>query len=135
MRTKGPGSIQQKSIYHMSMSATSLIYSSIMEKINPIITIESMPTMPPPGKTPPAAHDQVRIVGLHEYKEAALTLAHAFKNDDVAMYFIETGDVDHWTRDQKWDLHVCILEYLVYGHILKGLVTTIGPNYDSVALW
>lgn len=108
-----------------------------MEKINPAlspaIAIEILP--PTQAKVPPATHKQVRVVQRHEYKEVALTLAQAFKDDDVAMYFIETGDTSHWSQKEKWDLHVCILEYLVYGHILKGLVTTIGPNYDSVALW
>lgn len=115
----------------------SLISSTMMEKINPAlspaIAIEILP--PTQAKVPPATHKQVRIVQKHEYKEVALTLAQAFKDDDVAMYFIETGDTSHWSQKEKWDLHVCILEYLVYGHILKGLVTTIGPNYDSVALW
>lgn len=116
----------------------SLTSSAMMEKINtalsPAIAIEILP--PTQAKFPPsAAHNQVRMVQRHEYKEVALTLAQAFKDDDVAMYFIETGDTSHWSQKEKWDLHVCILEYLVYGHILKGLVTTIGPNYDSVALW
>ena len=114
------------------------ISSTMMEKINtalsPAIAIAILP--PTQAKLPPAAaHNQVRIVQKNEYKEAALTLAQAFKDDDVAMYFIETGDTSHWSQKEKWDLHVCIMEYLVYGHILKGLVTTIGPNYDSVALW
>lgn len=115
----------------------SLISSTMMEKINPTISpaisIEILP--PTQAKVPPTTHNQVRIVQRHEYKEVALTLAQAFKDDDVAMYFIETSDTSHWSKKEKWDLHVCILEYLVYGHILKGLVTTIGPNYDSVALW
>ncbi|MCJ1461452.1 hypothetical protein MMC07_000049 [Pseudocyphellaria aurata] len=75
---------------------------------------------------------KTRKCGKGEYKEAALCLAKS-SDDDVAMYFAETGDAAHWTREKKWDLHVSILEYLVYGHILKGLVTTIGPNYDCVA--
>lgn len=106
-----------------------------MEKINPAITIESMPIVSKPLAFLPVADNQVRIVGKNEYKEAALSLAHAFKDDDVAMYFIETGDVAHWTPKEKWGLHVSLMEYLVYGHILKGLVTTIGANYDAVALW
>ena len=106
-----------------------------MEKINPAITIESMQFSSSPPELPPLAGDQIHVVGKGEYKEAALCLAKAFKDDDVAMYFIETGDAAHWTREKKWDLHLSLFEYLVYGHILKGLVTTIGPNYDCVALW
>lgn len=104
-----------------------------MEKINPAITIESMITSSP--ERPPIADNQIRVVGKGEYKEAALCLAKAFKDDDVAMYYVETEDVANWTREKKWDLHVSVLECLVYGHILKGLVTTIGPNYDCIALW
>lgn len=106
-----------------------------MEKINPAITIKSMQLISSPPELPLIADDQVRVIGKGEYKEAALCLAKSFKDDDVAMYFVETGDAAHWTREKKWDLHVSILEYLVYGHILKGLVTTIGPNFDCVALW
>ena len=97
--------------------------------------IETMPITSPPAVLTAATGNQVRFVKKTEYKEAALCLAKAFKDDDVAMYFIETGDVSHWTYEKKWNLHVSILEYLVYGHILKGLVTTVGPNYDCVALW
>lgn len=106
-----------------------------MEKINPAILIKSVsaPTVPP--KLMMIPDDQVRVVGISEYKAAALSLAQAFKDDDVSMYFVETEEVKHWTQKEKWDLHVSIMEYLVYAHILKGLVTTVGPNYGSVALW
>jgi hypothetical protein len=106
-----------------------------MEKISSAIMIESMPVATPPPITMTIPNDLVRLVGISEYKAAALSLAHAFKDDDVAMYFVETGDVAHWTREEKWDLHLSIMEYLVHAHILKGLVTTVGPNYDGVALW
>ncbi len=79
--------------------------------------------------------EQVRVVPPEEYKQAALCLAEAFKEDEVARYFIDTPDRNHWTEDQKWDLHCDILEYITYAHCLKGLVTTVGPNYDAVALW
>lgn len=78
---------------------------------------------------------QVRTVDISEYKAAALSLAHAFKDDEVSMYFIETEEVKHCSGKEKWDLHVNVMECLVHAHILKGLVTTVGPNYDSVALW
>ena len=105
-----------------------------MEKLGSAITIETKNTMSqmrPPvvdgGKHP-------RILKLAEYKHAAQTLAEAFVEDDVAMYFIETGD-RVLTAEQKWKLHVSILEKLVYAHCLKGLVTAVGPNYECVALW
>lgn len=78
--------------------------------------------------------DDIRVVTAAEYKEAALCLAEAFAQDDVARYFIDVPDRAHWTEQEKWDLHVEILEYVTYAHILKGLVTTVG-NFDAVALW
>ncbi|KAI9667761.1 MAG: hypothetical protein M1821_000578 [Bathelium mastoideum] len=82
-----------------------------------------------------AADDGVRVLQIHEYKPAALALAEAFAEDDVAMYFINTPDRQHWTAAQKWELHLAILEYVVYAHILKGLALTVGEDYGCVALW
>ena len=79
--------------------------------------------------------DGLRLIPIADYKKAAQCLAEAFADDPVAMYFINTPDRAHWTAEQKWDLHVSILEYVTYAHCLKGLALTIGPNYDSVALW
>ncbi|THZ50315.1 hypothetical protein D6C88_09871 [Aureobasidium pullulans] len=82
-----------------------------------------------------AGGDGVRRVTLAEYKQAAQCLAEAFADDDVARYFIEVPDRAHWTEKQKWDLHVSILEYMTYAHILKGLVLAAGSDYGCVALW
>ena len=83
----------------------------------------------------PASADGVQILGLHEWKEAAASLAEAFREDEVSRYFVDTPDRAHWTEEQKWDLHVKIMEYITYAHLLKGLVVCAGPNYDCVALW
>jgi len=77
----------------------------------------------------------VRLVGMDEYKQAAQCLAEAFADDEVAQYFTHTPDRKHWDDARKWDLHVSILEYIVYAHVLKGLVLTSGPSYGCVALW
>lgn len=90
--------------------------------------------VPVPSTSPPSS-DKVRIVDVSEYKAAALALAEAFKDDDVSRYFLDTVDRADWTPEQKWDLHVSIFEYVVYAHILKGLVTTVGSDYGAVALW
>ncbi|KAI0165486.1 hypothetical protein GGR57DRAFT_121866 [Xylariaceae sp. FL1272] len=37
--------------------------------------------------------------------------------------------------ETKWRLHVDIFNYIVAAHCLKGAVTTIGPDYEGVALW
>jgi NADH:ubiquinone oxidoreductase subunit D len=82
----------------------------------------------------PSRTDGVRVVTAAEYKKAAECLAEAFGQDDVAMYFIDVPDRVHWTEAEKWALHVEILEYITYAHILKGLVTTVG-DFEAVALW
>lgn len=82
----------------------------------------------------PPLSDGIRVVQAFEYKEAAACLAEAFAEDDVARYFIDVPDRMHWTTEEKWKLHVEILEYVTYAHILKGLVTTVG-DFEAVALW
>jgi len=78
--------------------------------------------------------DGVRIVTAAEYKQAAACLAEAFSEDDVVRYFVDVPDRKHWNTEEKWALHLEILEYITYAHILKGLVTTIG-DFEAVALW
>lgn len=82
-----------------------------------------------------ASGDGVRILTLADYKEAALSLAEAFKDDHSSQYFTHTPDRAHWTEQQRWELHVKVMEYITYAHLLKGLVVCAGPNYDCVALW
>lgn len=82
----------------------------------------------------PPLSDGVRAVTAAEYKLAAACLAEAFSEDDVARYFVDVPDREHWTNEEKWALHVEILEYVTYAHILKGLVTTVG-DFEAVALW
>lgn len=77
----------------------------------------------------------VRIISISEYKEAAYSLAIAFADDDVSNYFLDTDERATWTEAQKWDLHLCIMKYMVVAHCLKGLVTTAGKDYSCIALW
>ncbi|KAM7189694.1 hypothetical protein V8F20_010034 [Naviculisporaceae sp. PSN 640] len=81
---------------------------------------------------PPKWKDSVRAIGLSEHREAALTLAHAFAADDYAQYLVDPGLS---AVEDKWKLHVDIMKHAVAAHCINGLVTTIGPDYDSVALW
>jgi ribosomal protein S18 acetylase RimI-like enzyme len=76
-----------------------------------------------------------RVCKLHEYKAIAHTLALSFADDPVALHFIDLPDTKHWSATRKWNLHVAIMEALVYAHLLCGLVTTAGPDYEAVALW
>ncbi len=103
--------------------------------------------------------ETVRVVGMAECKEAALTLAHAFAADDYARYLVVSaaddddgtdededklggvvggageGGRDLTVEEGKWRLHVDILTYTVASHCMDGLVTAVGPECDSVALW
>ena len=77
----------------------------------------------------------IRIVDPSEYKEAAASIAEAFREDLVVRYPIDTPDRAHWTEEERFNLHRQAFEYITYAHCLKGLVTTIGENYGCVALW
>ncbi|KAI9842514.1 MAG: hypothetical protein M1837_007108 [Sclerophora amabilis] len=83
---------------------------------------------------PRSTHPEVRVVARSEYREAAAALAEAFENDPTSRYPIYTKDMEKYSDEYKHKLHVRIMEYVVTAHILKGLVTTVGPNYSSVAL-
>lgn len=82
-----------------------------------------------------ATSEDVRVIGISEYKAAAQCLAEAFATDEVARYFIDTDDMAKYSEEYKWKLHVDILNYVTAAHCYKGIVTTIGPDYDAVALW
>ena len=82
-----------------------------------------------------AVAGNVRVLELHEWKEAALALAEAFSEDHSCMYFLETPDTAHWTKQQQWDLHLKMMEYITYAHLLKGLVVSAGPHYDCIGLF
>ncbi|KAG0652990.1 putative N-acetyltransferase [Hyphodiscus hymeniophilus] len=85
--------------------------------------------------TPDETTDEVRVLSIAEYEQAALSLAEAFAVDDVARYFLDTDDMASFTEEYKYKLHCDILRYVTAAHCYKGIVTTIGPDYDAVALW
>lgn len=79
--------------------------------------------------------DQVRPVGLAEHKEAGLSIAQAFATDELAHYLLDSDDMAALSEEARWRLHVDMMKYIVAAHCLSGLVTTIGPDYEGVALW
>ncbi|RDL30676.1 Acetyltransferase [Venustampulla echinocandica] len=83
----------------------------------------------------PEPTEEVRIVPIDEFEEAAQCLSEAFAVDEVARYFVDTDDMSTCTEEYKYKVHCNIIRYLTAAHCYKGLVTTIGPNYDAVALW
>ncbi|EPS36005.1 hypothetical protein H072_10484 [Dactylellina haptotyla CBS 200.50] len=82
-----------------------------------------------------ARHHEVRVVGWKECKAVALTLAEAFKDDDVSFYFLRTEDAARRSEAELWKLHVKVCEYVVAAHCMHGLVLSIGANHEGVALW
>jgi len=77
----------------------------------------------------------VRVCTMDDAEACALTLAHAFSQDDVAFYCLDTPDNGGRTREELWPLHLKFMEWLVRGHIYQGLVLATGPSYEGVALW
>ncbi|KIW00441.1 uncharacterized protein PV09_07969 [Verruconis gallopava] len=116
------------SISHHGSHAKEAMNMKTTVKPSTIATAASTPSASVNGN-----NDGVRVVGIHEYKEAALCLADAFKDDHTTHYFLDTPD-STLTEEEKWDLHVSMMEYITYAHCLKGLVTTVG-DFDAVALW
>src|SRR4051794_8895536 len=84
---------------------------------------------------PAAWEHSVRVLGMSECREAALSLAHSFAADDLSKYLINSHDMAGASAEDKWRLHVDMMHYTVAATCLTGIVTTIGPDYDGVALW
>jgi hypothetical protein len=83
----------------------------------------------------PESTEEVRVLGIAEYEQAAQCLAEAVAVDEVARYFIDTDDMASYSDEHKYKLHCDILRYVTAAHCYNGIVTTIGPDYDAVALW
>jgi hypothetical protein len=115
--------------------ATALASISIVEQHKPTMKLMNQsPVTTVTANAPVKGSNEVRAIGIDEYKEAALCLAEAFEDDHTTHYFLETPD-STLTKEQKWAIHVSMMEYIVYAHCMKGLVTTVGEGYGAVALW
>jgi len=79
--------------------------------------------------------DSVRVIGLSECREAAVSLAHSFAADELSQYLLDCDDMAAVSAEDKWRLHVDIMHYMVTATCLNGIATTIGPDYEGVALW
>jgi hypothetical protein len=80
-------------------------------------------------------NETVRVIDISEYVGAAECLAKAFGVDALCRYFVDAEDTKDYSEERKWKLHSDILRYMVAAHCYRGFVTTIGPNYEAVALW
>jgi hypothetical protein len=94
---------------------------------------KAQPQGPKRSLIPEKWGDHVRVLGIAEYRPAALSLAQAFATDELALYLVESEAGAG--QEAKWHIHVDIFNYLVAAHCYKGIVTTIGPDYEGVALW
>jgi GNAT superfamily N-acetyltransferase len=134
--------------------AQEILRNTTIEKVDTLVKIHATATVKPLSTTnlTPLAEvgptftlpEGVVKVQKHEYRAAAACLADAFSKDHVALYFIDCPDTEHWSESQKWALHVNILEYIVYAHLLNGLVIGVPSatnlpgeeqSFDAVALW
>jgi GNAT superfamily N-acetyltransferase len=84
---------------------------------------------------PPHWQDTVREIGISECRQAGLSLSHAFAADDLSKYLLDASDMAHYSDETRWKLHILIMTGIVAAHCYKGIVATIGPDYDAVALW
>lgn len=114
--------------HHVNSSGLAATSFSLVES-----PVKQQQQRPQRSLIPPKFEDQVRVIGISEYQEAAVSLAQAFARDDLAQYLVD-GEVGT-TDEIKWRLHVDIFKYLVAAHCYKGVVTTIGPDCEGVALW
>lgn len=109
-----------------------------MAKDKRAIKIENIPKMQEASSSEASVTSEAQDVNGESkthVEAATLCLGKAFESDDVARYFVDTDDTAGWSDAKKWKLHLQIMEALVKSHAKEGLVTTIGPNYDCVALW
>lgn len=84
---------------------------------------------------PPMWDNSVREVSLQESDAAGLSLAHSFATDPSCRYILDADDMAKCSPEKKWELHVFMMTSAVASHCLRGAVTTIGPDYDAVAVW
>jgi len=83
---------------------------------------------------PPSWEDSVRTVRMSEYREVGLSLAHSFATDHLSLYLLGADDMAHLTPEQKWKIHLDLMTSTSVATLLKGVITTVGPEHDSVAL-
>lgn len=79
--------------------------------------------------------EQIRTIGVDDFQGAAMCMAESFKDDALSRYFLDTPDRPRWSEQDKWDLHLAIMQYLTYVHCMRGIVTSLGPDNACVALW
>lgn len=83
----------------------------------------------------PRCSATIKTLSKSDIKSAAVALAEAFEEDEMARYFTHTVDRKDCTPTDHWKLHLLIMEHIVKAHVYSGLATVIGDDYDCIALW
>lgn len=84
---------------------------------------------------PQVWENTVRQLTMDDYSDAGLSLSVSFASDHLSHYLLDGEDMAGHSAEQKWKLHLALMRTVVASHCLKGSVTTIGPDYDGLAIW
>ncbi|KAF4587385.1 acetyltransferase [Ophiocordyceps camponoti-floridani] len=87
----------------------------------------------PTSLTPSNWTTSVRDVPMSQRREASFSLAYAFAADPLSVYLL-SGDGPQ-SAEYTWALHLRIMSCTFAAYRIRGIVTTIGPDYDAIALW
>ncbi|KHN98076.1 Acyl-CoA N-acyltransferase [Metarhizium album ARSEF 1941] len=77
----------------------------------------------------------VRELDLRHRREAGLALAQSFAADPLSLYVMGIDDAACWPSEKIWRLHVLLMQYSYASYRFRGIATTIGGDYDAIALW
>lgn len=78
---------------------------------------------------------EVRHLNMSDCREAGLALAQSFAADPLSLYLMGVDEATYWSSEKTWKLHVRLMQYSYASYRLRGIATSIGPDYDAVALW
>jgi hypothetical protein len=84
---------------------------------------------------PPTWETEVRELDMSHRREAGLSLAQSFATDPLSLYLMCADDATCWSFEKTWKLHVRTMQYSYASYRLRGIATTIGGDYDAIALW
>jgi hypothetical protein len=102
-----------------------------MSSANTVVDVKPSPI----SLLPPSWESGIREIGLGDCAAAGRSLAHCFATDPLSQYLVDGDDKARRSAEYRWKLHVAIMTTVVASHHHKGIVTTIGPDFDALAIW
>ena len=84
---------------------------------------------------PFAREHSVRHIGLSECKEVGTALSLAFAADEYCQYLLDSSGQPVEQAEQTWKVFVWLMSSVATANCYNGIVSTIGPDHDAVALW